>query len=558
MAKTGAADNRIFVCFEWLPAGTAVRFAILVAATLGSSVFLFTFLGTRLTDVKEQARSEAACRAANPSDPLRCSEPGTRRNLQWDLFGVAGILLGAAATYRLAPFWVLRRHHLVLMGTADVPEVTAYLNAALPCTSLGRLPTVYWNPLNGAVNGLAFGTRHRPCIGLSGGLVTLLYVREKTFRAVILHELAHWTLGDVPVTYFTTSIWIVFVVGALLPAAVGLIGQSLESVLHVGLRMTAIGGVVYLARNAVLRSREYYADLAAAREPAAAEELARLAGNPRGRLSSWFGVHPEPEQRRARLRAPAQLLQQNPAEAFGVGVVSALGFSTTAMAMADITVAFRSELASLIGLLRNLPWHLAASVFTPLLTFVVGTATWRRAFCNEAKSASLGAIVGNSILTGAGFVVGEQLALDSQLSWEQTNYWGSAAVILINLVGATVIAAVLGLLFAWHYAAACGWLRTGLSRASFRSWFVLSLASSIPALILCFGEVLALRLYIDGPPLDIANFVQLKIEVTKIIGTLISDIPIPFSLVKAFAAIAVGIPAIGVIAGLFTQRRERQ
>ena len=104
--------------------------------------------------------------------------------------------------------------------------------------------------------------------------MSLLYSRQQSFRAVLLHEMAHWSLGDVPTTYFTTSIWFTFALGALLPGAAGLIGQSRDSVLHIGLRMAALGIVVYLARNAVLRSREYYADLSAAREPEVAKELA--------------------------------------------------------------------------------------------------------------------------------------------------------------------------------------------------------------------------------------------------------------------------------------------
>jgi hypothetical protein len=403
---------------------------------------------------------------------------------------------------------------------------------------------------------LAFGIRRRPCVGLSGGMVSLFYSRQRSFRAVLLHEMAHWSLGDVPVTYFTTSIWFTFALGALLPGAAGLIGQSFDSVLHVGLRMAALGIVVYLARNGVLRSREYYADLSAAREPEVAKELAQLIrrdarGN--GTFLSRVGVHPSAQSREAVLRFPAQLLRQSGAEAVGAGVIAAVGFSTTAMMMGDLTVAFPATLDPVIAALSNLPWYLASCIFTPLLAAVGGAAAWRRALSGEGLARGAFSIAGQSVLTACGFVVGEQLALDSQLSWEQTQPWGFAGVILINLAGAAVVVACLVCLFAWQHAAAWGWLRRGVGRGAFQLWFWVSVASSVPAMILCFGEVLALRLYIDGPPLDIASADQVGPTVAKILASLFSDMPRSLVLWSAVAGFLV--PGLGVMAGVLARSR---
>jgi hypothetical protein len=81
------------------------------------------------------------------------------------------------------------------MDAQDSPDGAKYLEAVFAEAGLRKTPCVYWNRLNVAVNGLAFGTRQRPCIGLSGGLVSLLYSRQQSFRAVLLHEMAHWSLG---------------------------------------------------------------------------------------------------------------------------------------------------------------------------------------------------------------------------------------------------------------------------------------------------------------------------------------------------------------------------
>jgi hypothetical protein len=361
--------------------------------------------------------------------PLSAASP-ERRNLRWDLAGLVGVLLGATVVYQLAPLWVVRRHRLSNMDAQDSPEGAKYLEALFAEAGLRKTPFVYWNPLNAAVNGLAFGTRQRPCIGLSGGLVSLLYPRQQSFRAVLLYEMAHWSQGDVPTTYFTTSIWFTFALGALLPGAAGLIGQSRDSVLHIGLRMAALGIVVYLARNAVLRSREYYADLSAAREPEVAKELAQLIRrDARGAdtFLSRFGVPPSAQSREAVLRVPARLLRQRGAEAFGTGVIVAVGFSATAMMMGDLTVVFRVTLDPVISALSNLPWHLASCIFTPLLAAVGGAAAWRRALHGGGLARATLSIAGQAALTACGFSAGEQLALDSQLSWEQTQTWGFAA-----------------------------------------------------------------------------------------------------------------------------------
>jgi hypothetical protein len=157
-------------------------------------------------------------------------------------------------------------------------------------------------------------------------------------------------------------------------------------------------------------------------------------------------------------------------------------------------------------------------------------------------------IAWHALMTACGFVVGEQLALDSQLSWEQTQIWGFAGVILINLAGAGLVAVCLACLFAWQYAAAWGWLRHGLGRRAFQIWFGVSVVASIPAMVLCFGEVLALRLYIDGPPLDIANAAQVGSRVAKILASVFADIPQWLSLWSAVAGFLV--PGVGVMAGL--------
>jgi hypothetical protein len=70
-------------------------------------------------------------------------------------------------------------------------------------------------------------------------------------------------------------------------------------------------------------------------------------------------------------------------------------------------------------------------------------------------------------------------------------------------------------------------------------------------MILCFGEVLALRLYIDGPPLDIATAAQVGPTVAKILASLFADLP--RSLVLWSAVSGFLVPGLGVLAGVMAR-----
>ncbi|MFF3151169.1 M56 family metallopeptidase, partial [Streptomyces sp. NPDC057927] len=133
------------------------------------------------------------------------------------------------------------------------------------------------------VSAVAFGRWRGPTVCLDGGLVATSDTQRDRFRAVVLHELAHLRNGDVGVTYSTIALWRVFLVLVLFPwAAAGLDilfftgtpdarGQFAPFNTH----NVALGGLivlaVYLTRAGILRNREIYADLMAARWGASSE-----------------------------------------------------------------------------------------------------------------------------------------------------------------------------------------------------------------------------------------------------------------------------------------------
>src|SRR5205823_4879351 len=114
----------------------------------------------------------------------------------------------------------------------------------------------------------------RRYVQLDAALVDTFATDPAAFRAVVLHELAHLRNRDVDVTYLTIAIWRSFVALAVLPLVLLLLHPSLFAtplrwrlaelspslLLRAGVAMLVLAGLVYLTRNAVLRTRELYAD----------------------------------------------------------------------------------------------------------------------------------------------------------------------------------------------------------------------------------------------------------------------------------------------------------
>ncbi|MFF8380605.1 M48 family metalloprotease [Streptomyces sp. NPDC015661] len=313
--------------FALLIAAMATVSALLVNGT--SSVLLSSVRWEELQEYHDcYARAtEAAARERDSATDIRvpteldmgdCEDPRAGSSRLVTAGVSAGLLLALLAAYAGLPrYRIRRRGYRPLSG---MPELSAYLAGLLRESGVRARVGFLAEPLNPAVHALAFGRLGRRRVALSGGLLTLYSLDRGAFRSIVLHELAHIRNRDLDIAFLTLILWRASMptLGALTvvaaPASL-LFGAALAgSVLAFAAQLPLLAALVVLLKNAVLRSRELYADARVTEWEGSADGLRRLFGaapageggkTGRGLLS----VHP-PLARRARALADRGVLYE--------------------------------------------------------------------------------------------------------------------------------------------------------------------------------------------------------------------------------------------------------
>ena len=471
-----------------LPSETGFRFLLLVSAVLGSALFAYNWLYFTLSDRRHELLVSLRCDArfkgalsslatAPPADAQSinryakrthaftdCLAAVTHPKGYWMMAGVAGLAVLAFVLYAIAPQWRMRRGRLAPLTAQDAEDVLAELGDLCRRAGLRRTPAFVWNPLDSSVSGLAFGAVGRYRVSVPGGLVTKYHTDRDAFRAIVLHELAHIRNRDVDRIYLTIAIWNAFVVAAALPLVIALAtGGDARTFIDVGWRLVVLTGFVYLTRNAVLRTRELYADVRA--DTTGGGAIRRLVGAPavsRDRpLRRLLRVHPSPASRAHTIADTDSLFTVGAGEALGAGIVMTLVFH---------------QLVTLITFYDPDPdptlW-LAALGVAPLVVGIVGMEIWRAALRATLRGTSIGGVWTAGLALGAGALLGEVLSFDQIGSVAGTRH--PVAELVSSLSGGVpvqpgiVSTAVFGWGVVWVAVLVCGmiawawWVAAGAS-----------------------------------------------------------------------------------------------
>ncbi|KUN22716.1 hypothetical protein AQJ11_24645 [Streptomyces corchorusii] len=345
-----------------LPAGTSLRFLVLVVAMAAATVEMLTGLlrpypaqnvaflcefaagydpGGNVID--NVTRSNAHAEAIK-----ECAE-GAPVTPQW--YGLAGgavVLLVAAAVYLLLPRWRRRRHGLVpLHGRDPQGEVRAEVARLAGLAGVRALPDLVVDLTAFDAGAVVFGRAGRRTLCLDNGLLHVRRSDPARFQAVLLHELAHLRHRDVDIAYAVTALWRAFLTLAAVPFTLVLGGSLVAAQFgwFMGadavfwpasrpymVREIATAGflflLVVLARADTLRHRELYADrgaVALGADPGvwrARAEAAGTQGRPARSVTALWRSHPSWAERHRALEDPAALFTLTDVPLFLLGAVT--------------------------------------------------------------------------------------------------------------------------------------------------------------------------------------------------------------------------------------------
>ncbi|MEV0411464.1 M56 family metallopeptidase [Streptomyces sp. NPDC050448] len=497
-----------------LAAGTTLRFVLLLLLLAAAGASMVPRTVWHLLASSATADKEAACWLAAGLDPqasmnasyvqytrneaaLKACTAQYSQDFDGVSLGVGAVAIATAvAVYWLLPVWRTRRSKVAPLDAMDVHGgLRPLLDELVAIAGLARPPRFVVDPAASTAGAVAFGRWRRPTVCLDGGLVATSDTHRDRFRAVVLHELAHLRNGDTGVTYATIALGRVFFVLVLLPwAAVGLDvlffsstpdarGQFAPFNTHERVLGGLIVVAVYLTRAGILRNREIYADLMAARWGASREPWEVPAAQRSGvwprlftRFVELWRTHPSWALRRASLTDPKALF-----------ALEALPLFLTGLA-ADILV---WQLGSLsYGVLPA-----KAVLVAGLVVGIGGVALWRAVLYAllTGRPAPSGWPVG--LWLGSGIVTGELAGPGA--AW---NHWVPA-----HPEALLILVAALVLVMTWTAQNAEWWIRSWRGRSLGPAMLVgLAAASLALASVLYWwyvqGEVLT-----DGWPFTTAG-----------------------------------------------------
>lgn len=199
----------------------------------------------------------------------------------WLIAGLTGVAAAAVAGLvtlavrpGVSPEWLLRVYGGQPLPVAAAPEVHRLVQALAHRSGLSATPRLYYVPSR-MLNAFAVGRPDAAAVGVTDGLLRFLTGRE--LAGVLAHEISHVRSDDLWIMTLADTLGrathaLAYAGMVLLVLGVPLLAAGTATVALVALVLTVVPTIVTLLQLALSRSREYDADL----------EAARLTGDPDG------------------------------------------------------------------------------------------------------------------------------------------------------------------------------------------------------------------------------------------------------------------------------------
>ncbi|MFI6183163.1 M48 family metalloprotease [Nonomuraea sp. NPDC051191] len=448
-----------------LPAATTARFLLMIVVAVTSAVHLYLVLLDRYFTARTDLGPRACALAANSGagrvpdgdlvrDYLGCLQHASVR-AGWTVIGMVAVLLAVTVVIHLLhPRLVMRSRPRPLARLA-VDEGMAAVVRRVEDTVRALAPgtEVYVATLRASASGRAFGRRPRYRIILDLGLLRAADADSGQLDAVLAHELAHLRNKDVGLTTFAFAIWWAYVLVVALPL---LLLSAVEPGLRAVLpwRVAAVLALLWFTRTAVLRTREYYADLRGSATPGGERLLLDTLrpSRPTSGRRRWepLSFHPGDDERAGVIRGAPLLFRVGVVESAAVGVLLGLGYTPCVHLM--------SLLFPASGVSLFTPERLAVGVlFGALATGAVAGTVWRAGLLAQATHTRPPSTLLAATALTAGVLAGQLVApplATAHGSW--------AAILARSPVIAAVLALLLAVLFQlmlrWALLCASVWL----------------------------------------------------------------------------------------------------
>ncbi len=384
------------------------RLVLLLFAILATSIYILhvelvtTFLQGMFTRCLQTALANPGLdfSAMAPDGlPQACSVVPERWQSLGMLLGLLLLLGLGLLVYWLAPRWHIWRAGLIPLeeyqqatiarGREQVHIVTfleegraAYLPGVRLRYVSNRRPMAQSLPS-------VFGGPGQAYVMVPFAAIALFQQNTAAFRAVVLHELAHFYHRDVQKVYFAQALTLAFGLLILLPFlgftlwSLAFAPTSLAPLAKVEFVLSQFWGtlvmasLVWLLYRAVLRSREEAADVQASywssTDAALAAALRKL---DTGRRAWWqVALSDYPDERALNVQEPGRLFRLRPWEALATGITASLSLPTSYFTALTLFSALNLTRLSLPGLI--LVGVAGSLVLCGLVVAVMGQMIWR-------------------------------------------------------------------------------------------------------------------------------------------------------------------------------------